>query len=53
MSLYQVFEWLVIALLLLVSVRRVWQRVVRPALQKPQSGCGSGCKGCAATKSPQ
>lgn len=52
MSLYSAFEWIVIALLLLVSLRVVWQRVVKPALQKPKAGCGSACGShCASTKS--
>lgn len=50
MSLYSVFEWIVIALLLGVSVRMVWQRVIQPALQRPKNGCGSGCTQCAAPK---
>lgn len=52
MSLYQAFEWIVIALLLLASLRMIWLRVVRPALQTPKAGCGSGCKHCASAKSP-
>ena len=50
MSLYAAFEWIVIALLLLVSLRVVWQRVVKPALIKPKAACGSGCNQCAAPK---
>lgn len=51
MSLYGVFEWIVIGLLLLMSLRVVWQRVVKPALQKPKAAaCGSGCNGCAPRK---
>lgn len=48
MSLYAAFEWLVIALLLLASVQVLWQRVVRPVLQRPKADCGSGCNRCAA-----
>ena len=51
MSLYGVFEWIVIGLLLLMSLRVVWQRVVKAALQKPKAAaCGSGCNGCAPRK---
>lgn len=50
MSLYQAFEWVVIALLLSFSLRLVWLRVVKPALQKPKSACGSGCSSCSSTK---
>ncbi|MDO9452675.1 MAG: hypothetical protein Q7J29_07420 [Stagnimonas sp.] len=51
MSLYAAFEWIVVALLLLVSLRVVWQRLVKPALQKPKAAaCGSGCNGCAPRK---
>lgn len=50
MSLYAAFEWMVIALLLGVSLRLVWLRVVKPALQKPKAGCGSGCNQCAPPK---
>ena len=50
MSLYLAFEWIVIALLLGLSLRLVWQRVLKPALQRPKAACGSGCKGCAPTK---
>ena len=51
MSLYGAFEWIVIGLLLLMSLRVVWQRVVKPALQKPKAAaCGSGCNGCAPRK---
>lgn len=46
MSLYSAFEWIVIALLMLVSLRMVWQRVLKPALQKPKAACGSGCGQC-------
>ncbi len=51
MSLYSAFEWTVIALLLLVSLRLVWQRVLKPALQRPKAVCGSGgCSSCASSK---
>lgn len=50
MSLYLAFEWVVIALLLLVSLRVVWQRVVKPALQKSKAACGSGCNSCSTGK---
>lgn len=47
MSLYTAFEWIVIALLLWVSLRLVWQRVLKPTLQKPKAACGSsGCNKC-------
>ena len=46
MTPYAAFEWLVIALLLVASLRLVWQRVVKPALQKPKAACGSGCGQC-------
>ena len=50
MSAYQVIEWIVIALLVALSLRVVWQRVVRPALQKPKAACGSGCQQCGPRK---
>ncbi len=47
MSFYGAFEWMVIALLLGISLRVVWQRVLKPALQKPKAACGSGaCNNC-------
>lgn len=50
MSPYQAFEGMVIALLLGFSLRLVWQRVIKPALQKPKAACGSGCTQCAPPK---
>jgi len=48
MSAYHFMEWIVIALLLFVSLRVVWRRVLKPALQKPKASCGSnGCNSCA------
>lgn len=48
MNIYGAFEWLVIALLLGVSLRVVWLKVLRPTLQRPKAACGSGCNQCAA-----
>lgn len=51
MTLYAAFEWLVIVLLLAVSARFVWQRVIQPALQRPKAVCSSvGCNSCARPK---
>lgn len=50
MSLYSAFEWIVIVLLLCVSLRAVWLKVLKPALQKNKAACGSGCNQCAAPK---
>jgi hypothetical protein len=51
MSAYAAVEWLVIALLLLLSLRLVWRRVVAPALAPRQRRCGAGCGSCGADKS--
>ncbi len=48
MSSYAAFEWMVIAVLVLSSLRVVWLRVVKPALQKPKASCASGCTRCLA-----
>ena len=45
MSAYHLMEWVVIALLLFVSLRVVWLRVLKPTLQKPKAACGS-CNNC-------
>lgn len=50
MSTYLAFEWIVIVLLLAVSLRTVWLRVLKPALQKPKGSCGSGCNSCGPSK---
>ena len=52
MNLYAAFEWIVIAVLLLASLRLVWQRVLKPALQKPKTACGSGCAQCSSSGKP-
>ncbi|MES2684817.1 MAG: hypothetical protein V4650_14960 [Pseudomonadota bacterium] len=47
MSLYLAFELMVIALLLGLSLRLIWQRVLKPALQRPKAACSSGgCNSC-------
>jgi len=51
MSLYAAFEWIAIALLLSLSLRLVWRRVIQPVLQRPKAACGSGgCNRCASSK---
>ncbi len=52
MSLYLAFEWIVIVLLVGLSLRSVWRRVIKPALQKPKAGCGTGCNSCAPASKP-
>lgn len=50
MNLYLIFEMLVIALLLGLSLRLVWRRVIKPVLlQRPKTACGS-CNSCAVQK---
>ncbi len=46
MSSYLAFELIVIAVLLLLSLRVVWLKLLKPALQRPKSACGSGCNQC-------
>lgn len=51
MSLALVVQWIVISLLAVLSLREIWQRVIRPAFQRPKAGCGDGsCDGCAPKK---
>lgn len=52
MNIYGAFEWLVIALLLAVSLRVVWLKVLKPTLQRPKAACGGGCTQCAAPTKP-
>lgn len=47
MSLGLALQWIVVAVLLALSLRLLWQRVIRPALQRPKAGCAdTGCNGC-------
>jgi hypothetical protein len=49
MNSYQAFEYLVIGLLMLISLRAVWRRVLKPLMVRntPAKACGSGgCNGC-------
>jgi len=51
MTAYVAFEWIVIALMLIASLRVIWRRVFKPMLQKPKAICGGGgCAQCAVTK---
>lgn len=55
MSAYQLFEWLVIALIVGWSGRTAWRTLVpaiRASLQRRESGkaCGSSCGGCDSSK---
>lgn len=47
MSLYPVFEGVIVVGLLALSVRHVWRTVLRPILKRPaKADCGAGCTGC-------
>ena len=45
MSAYLVLEWIVIAALCGLSLRLLWQRVLKPVLSRPKAACGA-CGQC-------